>query len=340
MVHSPSELNSRKRFKVLVCGVPGIGKSTLALSAPGVVLVDIDGGWDRIDVRHRKAQAYIQAGDYEELLADMKSKEVTECETVAIDTGGALLNLMKAWAIKTNPVNGQKDGVTLSQRGYGAVGAEFTRFCALVYEQLGKHLIVCFHAKEDMDGEAKVYRLDVEGQTRSNIWKPMDLGGFMEAIRDKRVIGFSPTDRYFAKGTHGITGLVGLPDLNAGASNDFFVTLFAKINQNIADESVVRKQYDKLMAEITNLVEGVTTEKGANDAMAALGKLSYVFGAKAQAWHILTERAEKIGLKWNPMEKAFVGIPTDMTGTLKASIEERKGAKPKGEGQASLPGVA
>jgi hypothetical protein len=306
MIHNPSELNTRKRFKVLICGVPGIGKTTLALSAPGVILIDVDGGWDRVAVQNRRAIGYIQPANYKELMADLSSPIMAEAETIAMDTGGAFIGLLKAWAIEINPSNGQKDGVTLSQRGYGVVGAEFVRFTDMIYNQLGKNLVILFHAKEDVDGEQKVFRLDVEGQTRSNVWKPMDLGGFMEAVGNRRTIGFSPTDRYFAKGTHGISGVIQLPDLDKGAPNDFLTTLFAKVNENIAGEALVRAEYDKLMATITNLVAEVKTAKDANDAVVRLATLNYVFGAKTQAWNMLSARATAVGCKYDPVAKMFL----------------------------------
>ena len=42
------------------------------------------------------------------------------------------------------------------------------------------------------------------GQTKINIWEPMDLGGFMEMQGNERTIGFGNTDRYYGKATRAI----------------------------------------------------------------------------------------------------------------------------------------
>lgn len=306
MIRKASELNEHKRFRVLLYGVPGIAKSTTGLSAPNPLMIDTDGGWDRVPVQHRRG-SYIQPETYDEILSDLTAENVADFETLVFDTGGTLLDLMKTWAIKKNPTNGQKDGSTLSMRGYGAIGAEFSRLMEYCFFTLKKHVVVIFHAREDKDGESKVFRVDVEGQTARNIWKDMDIGGFMEAIRDTRVIGFTPTDRYFAKGTHGITGQVEIPNvMKPGVPNDFLVTLFAKINQNIKEESAVVEEYDKLMVVVRNIVETVTSADTANAAALKLSELKYVFSAKAEAWHILKDRASKCGLAFSK-EKGWEG---------------------------------
>ena len=45
----PSELEYNSTIKALIYGQPGLGKSTLALSAPNPVLFDFDGGVQRVN---------------------------------------------------------------------------------------------------------------------------------------------------------------------------------------------------------------------------------------------------------------------------------------------------
>ena len=85
---------------MIIGGMPGVGKSTLALSAPDVLLIDADEGMARVNPAHRKDSSIWKT--YEELLADIKSAE-GKYKTIAIDTGGALIELMKDWAMRTEP---------------------------------------------------------------------------------------------------------------------------------------------------------------------------------------------------------------------------------------------
>lgn len=311
MIRKASDTTHRKRYRMLIYGVPGIAKSTTALSAPAPLMVDVDRGWDRVPAQHRLGD-YIQPQNYEEILADLVPETVKGYETIIIDTGGALLNIMKPWVIKQNPQNGQKDGITLSQRGYGAVGAEFVRLMDYLYYQLGKHVIVTFHAKEDTDGDVKCYRLDVEGQTRNNVWKPMDLGGFMEARGDRRFIQFSPTDRYFAKGTHGVEGAVELPNvMKPGVHNDFITNLFIRVDENIRSEAQYAERYRDLMKDIRFAVDGIKSAKDANLAYKKIKEAEHVFASKVESWHLLKAKAESCGMVFFKEGDVFVSSKPD-----------------------------
>ena len=62
-------------------------------------------GMARVNPAHRKDSSICKT--YEELLADIKSAE-GKYKTIAIDTGGALIELMKDWAMRTEPSANKK----------------------------------------------------------------------------------------------------------------------------------------------------------------------------------------------------------------------------------------
>ena len=263
MIKRPDEVvQTTKKIRMIIAGFPGIGKTTLGLSAPKPLLIDVDRGIDRVQAKNRKD--FTQPISYEELLQDLKS-DLSSYETLVFDTGGKLLDLMKPYVIKQDSKNGQKDGTTLSIKGYGAVGKEFQRLMDYAYYNLNKNVVVLFHAKEDKDGEATKLRILVEGSTKDNVWQPMDLGGFMEMYNGKRTIGFDNCERYYAKGTHGIKGVIELPDLdNPNIPNDFLTKLFEKVNESIREEATYfeeqKKNYEKVMSEVGNSIENMTEE--------------------------------------------------------------------------------
>lgn len=312
MILKPNQTNGQRRNSILIEGVPGIGKSTLALSAPDPLSIITDpGGWDRIPAHCRKGDR-IEPGSYDEILSDLTPDNVAPYQTICIDTGGSLITLMKNWAIKRDPKNGQKDGTTLSIRGYGAVRDEFARLVILVREQFRKHLVITFHVKEDRDGEATVYRLDCEGGTRNDIWKPMDLGGFMETSSNRRTIGFSPTDRYYAKGTHGITGILEVPDVMSGKPNDFLTNLFARINQNIAQEAEMNGQYEEVVNRIRTIIDGVTDAKTATSAGDEIKGMAHVYGSLMEARHMMGEKVKALGLVLDKSKGVYVNPKSEI----------------------------
>jgi len=299
LILKPNQTSGARRYSVLLAGVPGIGKSTLALSGPATLAVMTDpGGWDRIPAHCRRAER-IEPSNYEEVLADLIPSNLGGFETIAIDTGGSFLNLMKPWVIRQNPKNCQKDGKTLSMQGYGAIANEFARMVVYIREELRKHFVITFHVKEETDNDTNVYRLDMDGKSRNEIWKPMDLGGFMETNGNKRTICFSPSDRFYAKGTHGIEGVIELPNVMTGASNDFLTTLFAKIAANVSQEAELGQKYEVLMASIRNMVDEVKDAANANDALSMIEKTEHVFGSKAEAKYMLNVRIKALGLSYS-----------------------------------------
>ena len=234
MIRNPNDIHDgEKKIRMLIAGYPGIGKSTLALSAPNPLHIDVDFGIDRIEPRYRKP--YIQPSSYDEILEDLTPENVKDFDTLVFDTGGKLISLMSLWAIKKDLKYGQRDG-SLSLKGYGFVGKEFVRLMDYCFYELQKNIVIVFHATEEKDGDNTRLRIKVEGQTKNNVWEPMDLGGFVEMYGNDRTIGFSNCERYFAKGTRGISGVRKIPALTPTSPNDFLTKLFAQYNAISAEE--------------------------------------------------------------------------------------------------------
>lgn len=307
MIKKPNEVASAtKRIRILIAGFPGIGKTTLALSAPRPLHIDVDRGVDRVQAKNRRD--FIQPETYEELLNDLAS-DLSDYDTLVFDTGGKLLDLMKPYVIKKDSKNGQKDGQTLSIKGYGAVGKEFQRLMDYAFYQLNKHIVVIFHAKEDKDGEATKLRILVEGSTKDNVWQPMDLGGFMEMHDGKRTIGFDNCERYFAKGTHGIKGVQTLPDLNDETiPNDYLTKLFQSVNNNILAEQKYfeeqKKEYEKVMAEVSPIIDEMT-EESVDSVIQKIKDTNHVLTSEKELKHKFKIKTEELNLVWNKETKKY-----------------------------------
>lgn len=308
MIRNPNDINEKKKkIRMLIAGYPGIGKSTLALSAPKPLHIDVDFGIDRIEPRYRRP--YIQPQTYEEILEDLKPENLKDFDTLVFDTGGKLISLMSIWAIKQNPKNGQRDG-SLSLKGYGAVGKEFVRLMDYCFYELNKHLVVVFHCIEEKDNDNVRLRIKVEGQTKNNVWEPMDLGGFVEMYGDDRTIGFSNCERYFAKGTRGIHGTYKIPELDASSPNDFLAKLFEQY-QRKADEEIrsaqeERKKYDEVMLSGQAIIEGIFDAESANAAIESYKGLNHVLTSKKELGAALNAKTKKLGLIYDKDSKRYL----------------------------------
>ena len=302
MIKKPEEMTfSDKKFSMLLYGAPGVGKTTLALSAPDPIIIDFDRGMSRVKAQHRKTAIFCDT--YEEVLTDIKSPEVSNCQTLIIDTGGSFVTFLQDWAMRTNPtVNRQKNGA-ISLKGFGAVKSEFSRFTSMVKDVMNKNIIYVFHSQEqqDKDGNAQ-QRLMCEGAAKNIVWTPCDFGGYVQMIGDQRVICFSPEQEFFAKGCHGINGKYTIPNLGDADSNDFLTRIFDKAKANIEAENEafapIREQYDKTMIQVQDIIENIVDAETANAAVSSIPALKHVLTSEKEARAMLKARTDELGLKY------------------------------------------
>jgi hypothetical protein len=305
-IKKASELDfTQKKIKMIIAGYAGIGKTTLALSSPKPLLFDIEGGVDRVEGLYRKDTLVVDT--YEGLLKDLEEADLTPYETFIIDTGGKLLDLMKPYVIKENQQNGQKDG-TLSIKGWGAVAQEFKRFHHLISE-MKKHIIFIFHTKEESDGDAVRLRIAVEGSIKTKIWEDMDLGGFVEMQGKKRTIGFSNTERYYAKGTNGVSGLFDIPQLFEGSENNFLSKMFETyINtlQATTQELGEKKETYAGAMKLLPIINTCTNLEQLNSMLDKVVKVKHALTSERELKSHLMNKAKELGYKYDSNIKAFI----------------------------------
>ena len=313
MIRNPNEIQEgTKKIRMLIAGYPGIGKSTLALSAPRPLHIDVDFGIDRIEPRYRKP--YIQPKSYDEILEDLTPLNVKDFDTLVFDTGGKLISLMSQWAIKKDVKYGQRDG-SLSLKGYGFIGREFQRLMDYCFYELDKHIVVVFHAIEEKDGDNTRLRIKVEGQTKNNVWEPMDLGGFVEIQGNNRTIGFSNCERYFAKGTRGIHGVWQVPELGPDKPNDFLTRLFAQYNAlsaaEVAQNAEEQEAYEAAMAKGRKIVAGITDADSANTAMSKIKAVNHALTSKKEVNAAFNAKIKELGLFYDKVLKKYTPAPAE-----------------------------
>lgn len=311
MIRKADSVNTQdKKIRILIAGYPGIGKSTLALSAPKPLHIDVDFGIDRIEPRYRCD--YIQPKSYDEILSDLTPENVKDYDTLVFDTGGKLISLMSLWAIKKDPKNGKRDG-SLSLPGYGCVGREFQRLMDYCFYELGKHIVMVFHAVEDKEGDNTRLRIKVEGQTKNNVWETQDLGGFVEMCGEDRTIGFSNCEKYFAKGTRGIHGVYKIPALDSASPNDFLARLFEQYNAKsaaeVAQSNAHKETYDKAIEAAQSLIQTVSDAETANAAFPLMKNIQHALTSEREAAVLWNSHIKALGLFYDKVLKQYTPAP-------------------------------
>lgn len=300
----PTEMNfSNKNIIMIISGLPGTGKTTLALSAPDVLLIDTDEGMARVNPAHRKDASICKT--YEEVLADIKAAE-GKYKTIVIDTCGALIEYMKDWAMRTDPKASKKDG-GFSLQGYGIIKSEFVRLSAELRKKF--NVIFLFHESMTKVDENVFYELVVEGSARTLVYQPADLAAHLFIQTGKRYLGFTPTEQYSAKAAYGIKGLIEVPELKEGEPNDFLTKLFARVRANLAAESAAlgpeKEKYDFAIADAKKIVATVNAPEDVQEAAAAISKLDHGLTSEKEAKAMLKKRMDDLGIIYDKATKSY-----------------------------------
>jgi len=334
MIKKASEIKQKDNIVVTIQGLPAIGKTTLALSAPSPVIFDCDGKLQKVDLEHKAHAGIVQVSSFQEIMDDLQSPAIKEYETIIFDTAGELINFLIAHVIKLNPKNAQADGVTPQIKAWGAIKKSFTKLIDYCRITLRKDVIIVCHVKEERKGEEFKYYMDVAGSSKLFISQKSDLMCMMEMSGKKRVVEFSPTENFDAKSAYGIKGIIDIPELKSGKPNTFMTDLFHRIDnylESTADQlSAMTVEYTNLMEEINVMCKGITDIKSANKVLDEFSNIkSWPFCSKDEARTILKDRCETVGLVYDRDKKGFKVIKEESSDDKKTN---KKSKSKKGTG--------
>ena len=303
-ITKPAEMNfSNKNIIMIISGLPGTGKTTLALSAPGVLLIDTDEGMARVNPAHRKDASICKT--YEEVLADIKEAQ-GQYKTIVIDTCGALIEYMKDWAMRTDPKASKKDG-GFSLQGYGIIKSEFIRLSAELRKNF--NVVYLFHENMTKVDENVFYELVVEGSTRTLVYQPADLAAHLFIQNGKRYLGFTPTEQYSAKSAYGIKGLIEVPELKEGDPNDFLTKLFGTVRANLQKEAgeldPKMNEYKEVMEAAKRVCADVNKPEDIPGAMEMLQNLPHVLTSDKESKAMFKKRLAELNIVYDKTSKTY-----------------------------------
>lgn len=305
-IRKPEQMDfSGKKFNLVLAGPPGVGKTTVAMSAPNPILFDLDNGVSRLRAEHMGVTS--SNDTYEGLLEDMQSEEYKQAESVIIDTGGSLIQLMQPWA-KKQDAKAARDGRAM----FGVIKREFDRLMYQIRAIDKKHCIIIFHTTEVQKGDIVTTRLSCEGSAKDIVWTPADLGCYMFMMGGKRRMGFTPTEEYFAKSCYGIGGIRNVPELKPGEKNDFLTRLFEEAKQNLENDMAAfapqKQAYDEAMAAGRALIEKADSLEALTEAANGIRGLNHSLTSKAELGTLIGERARALGGTWSKEANSYVPI--------------------------------
>lgn len=246
LIKKPNELTQTKiKLKGLVYGQPGVGKTSLALSAPKPLLIDFDNGLRRVAKQYQTDSVQIES--YQNLLDILTKEDISSYETIVIDTLGKMIDRIGDWLAISNPKVKQTDG-QLSMKGWGNVKGEFQRLLKLL-EGKNKSAIFIAHEKEEKVGDDVMKRPDVAGSSGKDIVKELDFMGYMSIKNGKRTIDLAPNEAYYAKNSLGLDSFLEYKPL-AGINNFLSESIFDAYQEKLKKDEELAKDYDSLIEEL------------------------------------------------------------------------------------------
>lgn len=212
---------------------PGLGKTSLGFTADKAVSFDFDKGAHRTGELRRGA--VIQVNKWADV-ANLSPADLAPFNTVVIDTVGAMLESIKTHLLLT-ATNRQKDGA-LKLKAQGLANQTFKQYINTLIS-LGKDVVFIAHASEDHNNEQIIYRPDLGGKNRNELYRIADIMGYLTTVttsegKHARVINFSPSPTHHAKNAGalgGETGEVWVPDLKSNPS--FLAELIQKAKDHL-----------------------------------------------------------------------------------------------------------
>lgn len=306
LIKKPNELTVKNVLSALIYGQPGMGKTTLALSAPNPILFDYDGGIHRVNAAHRVPT--VQITSWEETNLVLKSEDIREFDTIVIDTAGKMLSFMDKYIMQTLPKM-CKSGGTLSLQGYGVRKNMFIDFVSQV-TLMGKSVVFVAHEREEKVGDEKQIRPEIGGSSAGDLIKELDLVGYMEAIGKDRTISFDPCEKFYGKNTCNLPSRIKIPVIvdahgNITGKNDFMAGIINTYKNYQLKQTELSSEYEMLLDAIYENVELVTDLLSANSAIEAIGNMQHIFDSKVRAFSMLNEKCKSLGLKYNKINKKY-----------------------------------
>ena len=291
LIRKPAELEIPQRIKMLVYGQAGMGKTTLALSAPKPLLLDFDNGVHRVNYGHQTDT--VQIGNWKEA-NDVLKEDLSAYDTIVVDTIGKMMDYIITYVV---PVGNPRI------QDWGKINNEFSSFTRTV-SALNKNIIYVAHRDLRKEGDDNVFVPALREKSYTAIVTELDLLGYVEAKGTARTITFNPTSRNDGKNTCNLPGLMNIPTVvdNKGQAmtNNFIETqIIAPYIANLKARNQTAQEYEAIMEVLKENIMLITDEVSANDFIDRVNEFEHVGNSKLQASKMLAEKAKALGLTLN-----------------------------------------
>ena len=309
LIRKAEQLEINPKIKALIYGQAGMGKTTLALSAPKPLLFDFDGGVHRVHFGHLKGVDTVQITRYQDFIDVLDKEDLSPYETLVIDTGGKLLDYMAEHIVRRSPKLGRQNGM-LTLQGYGERKSMFTSVIKKI-TLMGKHVLFVAHRETKQEGDDLIYKPIFGGSNYDSLVTELDLVGYMEANGRNRTITFDPTSRNDGKNTCNLPSVMTIPEIvnsdgEMTADNTFFSEMIIKpYIERLEQRTFDLAKYEEVVSAIKEEILSIEDAESANQFVKRIDEIEHVGSSKSMARTLLVKRVSELGLKWNKSKKVY-----------------------------------
>lgn len=294
LIKKSTELSIPSTIKMMVYGQAGMGKSTVALSAPKPLLLDFDNGVKRVNMNHLEGVDTVQVSSWEDV-KNVLQFDLSPYRTIVVDTIGKMMDFIISY----------KCGTRQPQiRDWGGINAEFS-WMTRTLSMLNKHVIFVAHRDTRKEGDETVFIPALREKSYNSIVTELDLLGYLEMKSEngvqKRTITFDPTSRNDGKNTCGLPSTMIIPNILQGgkptAPNNFITTeIISKYEAMLKEKQDAIDEYNKVLEEIKDGVEQITDAQGANEFCENIKNFHHIGSSLMKAKELFRKKVNELGL--------------------------------------------
>ncbi len=288
---------------------PGLGKTSMGFTGDKAISFDFDKGSHRTGELRRGAVVPVQKWTD---IGNLTEQDLAPYNTIVLDTVGAMLECIKSYLLSI-PNNRQKDN-TLKLKAQGAANVMFKNYVHMLIS-MGKDVVFLAHASEDQNGDQVIYRPDLGGKNRNELYRIADVMGYLTTVRTQegktaRVINFNPSDTHHAKNAGalgGETGEVWVPDLKENPT--FLADLISQAKDHINTLTPAQLAANKAIEEFNNFAQSCEEAVYASDLNQLTESLDKDHAFYHNMRQSMLKRAKELGCVFDKERNAWSNPP-------------------------------
>lgn len=307
LIKKSNELVIPQTVKMMIYGQAGMGKTTVALSAPQPLLLDFDNGVKRVNLAHLENVDIVQVENWKEIqqLLQQDQADLAPYQTIVVDTIGKMMDYIITHCCGTRQPQ---------IKDWGRINQEFTWFTRAL-SSLNKHIVFVAHRDSRKEGDETVFIPSLREKSYNSIVTELDLLGYLEMKSERgvqsRTITFDPTSRNDGKNTCNLPSVMQVPTiLNAKAEptapNSFIseqvISPYLSMLEVKAEE---RRKYEELIDTISEDVNNITDARSANDFATRIREYKHIGSSKAKARALFGAKVKELGLVYDTENKTY-----------------------------------